>query len=199
MPRRLFTLIILSAVYLSAFADVVAPGEIKKQFMITNLDQYPGFTYYFLHFGFHYHRGWIAEPPDTTQVNNNTPYTVSTRGNNRTFLYGLPMVNSNNRYYNSDLEMGGSVMTDPSVTNITEVYEITGMENAVIKLKKIKEIILYNNAKVEERKAGAGWMMAPPNNDLNIGLSGLAAGALLVLLLVFYVKKHNRYFNPVSG
>ena len=63
MQVRLIVFMLICLGSFSAFADVVEPGEIKKQFMITNLDQFPGFTYYYLHHGYHYNMGWKADPP----------------------------------------------------------------------------------------------------------------------------------------
>ena len=184
----------------SAFADVVEPGEIKKQFMITNLDQFPGFTYYYLHHGYHYNMGWKADTPDTVLVENNKTYKVALKGNDKTFLMALAMTNNNNLYFKSDLEMGGSVITDPSVKGIVEVYQIMERQNGIIKLKKIKEIIQYNNGKEEERKSGSIWLGFSGNNNFTKGLAALASIALMALLLLFIVKRsrpHN--FQPATG
>ena len=189
MVKKISAALLLMILSFSAKADVVNPGEIRKQFMFTNLDKFPGFTYYYLHHGWHYNMGWQAAPADTALVENNQRYTVSSKGNERSFLMALGMVNSNNKYYISDAEVGGRANVDPSITGITEVYTITGMENGIIQIKKQKEIVRYNNGKEEERKAGIGFVSFITNDNFTKGLTLISSGALAAMLLVFILRR----------
>ena len=200
MHRRVILFVLMCACSFSLFADVVQPGEIKKQFMISNLDQYPGFTYYYVHHGYHYNLGWTADPADTALVENNIPYTVSIKGDSRSFLLGLSMTGSNNSYFVSDLELGGSAMVDPNIKGIVEVYTISGRDNGMIKLKKIKEILKYGNGREEERKSGIGWLGFSGNDNFTGVLSTIALSALMILLLLFVLKRSKqKYWQPVTG
>lgn len=189
MVKKICAALLLMILSFSVKADVVNPGEIKKQFMFTNLDKFPGFTYYYLHHGYHYNMGWQADPADTALVENNQRYTVSSKGNTKSFLMALAMVDNNNKYYISDAEVGGGANVDPSITGITEVYTITGIENGIIQIKKQKEIVRYNNGKEEERKAGIGFVSFINNDNFTKGLTFISAGALVAMLLVFILRK----------
>ena len=189
MVTKFCAALLLIAFSFSAMADVVNPGEVKKQFMFTNLDKYPGFTYYYLHHGYHYNMGWQADPADTALVENNQRYTVSSKGNTRSSLMALVMTNSNSKYYISDAEVGGEAKVDPSITGITEVYTITGMENGIIHIKKEKEIVKYQGGKEEERKAAAGFVNFISNDKFSKGLTLISMGALLGMLLVFMLRR----------
>lgn len=189
MASKIFASLLLCTLFFHAQADIVNPGDVKLQFMFTNLDKYPGFTYYYLHRGYQYNMGWKANAPDTSLVENNQRYTVSERGNSKSLLMALHMNNSKSKYLISDLELGGRASVDPTINGIVEVYTIINMDNGLIQLKKVKEIVQYNNGKEEERKSGIAWMGFIRNDKFNKGLTLISTCSLLALLLVFLFKK----------
>ena len=196
MAIRFCAALLMMILSFTANADVVNPGEIKKQFMFTNLDKFPGFTYYFLHHGFHYNLGWQPDPADTALVENNQRYTVSSKGDSKTFLMALAMANSNNKYLLSEKELGGPARVDPAITGIIEVFSIVSMNNGIIQIKKDKEIVRYGNGKEEERKEGSGWLVSISNDNFTKGLTLISTAALLVLLIVFTLRNRKpRYIQ----
>ena len=173
----------------SAKADIVSEGEIKLEFMFTNLDKFPGFTYYYLHYGYHYNMGWKANPPDTVLVRNNERYTAGDRGSVKSNLFALPMANSNNKFLVSSRTVGGGANVNPTINSIVEVFTIVSMENGTISIRKEKEIIRYKDGREEDGKAGTALLGAITNDHFNSGLTLISTGALLVMLLVFLFKK----------
>lgn len=181
-------LVLLLLFSLAVHADVINPGEIKKEFTFTNLDQFPGYTYYYLHHGYHYDKGWHAEPLDTALVENNKRYTVSLKDNAGSYLMALAMANSNNSYALSSEKVGGGTTVDPSIRGIVEVFSISGIDKGIISIKKEKEIIQFADGKIEERKTGGSWMMLPRHDNYLKGLALTSFAALLLLFILYRVK-----------
>lgn len=198
MSPRLFKILLLMILSIPAKADLVEPGEIKKQFMFTNLDKFPGFTYYYIHHGYHYNLGWHADEPDTSLVKNNQRYTVGQKGNSKTPLIALAMANSNIKYFISDLELGGNAMVDPEITGMVEVYTIQHIENYTITVKKQNEIMQFRNGREEERKVGNSALSLFHNDIYTNALILVSTFSLCVMLLIFFIRKRKPISVPVT-
>lgn len=192
MFRKYLAAIIIMFTAYNVSADVVNPGEIKLQFSFTNLDKFPGYTYYYLHHGYHYNMGWYAENPDTALVENKKIYTVAIKANLKTYLMALPMMNSNNHYFLSGSQVGGGVLVDPSINSIVEVYEIVSMDSGTINIKKESEIITYKNGKVEEKKMSGMTPVFIRNDHFTNGLTLISGVSLLAMLVLFIAKRRRQ-------
>ncbi len=192
MFRKYLAAIIIMFTAYNVSADVVNPGEIKLQFSFTNLDKFPGYTYYYLHHGYHYNMGWYAENPDTALVENKKIYTVAIKANLKTYLMALPMMNSNNYYLLSGSQVGGGVLVDPSINSIVEVYEIVNMDNGTINIKKESEIITYKNGKMEEKKMSGMIPVFIRNDHFTNGLTLISGVSLLAMLVLFIAKRRRQ-------
>ena len=186
MVSKFFAVLLIAMLSLSAAADVVIPGHIKKQFMFINLDKFPGFTFSYLHYSYHYDKGYQENPADTAAVANNKRYFVSEKGEQKETLMAR---DSKGMYFFSDIKFGGAAVVNPSINELVEVYSIVSIKDGIVKIKKIKEIIVYRNGKEKTRKSGlglAGWI---GSDGFTSGLAIVSTGALLGLLLLFLLRK----------
>src|SRR4051812_42545795 len=124
MVSKLCATLLIAMASLSASADVVVPGHVNRQFVFTNLDKFPGFTFNYLHYGYHYDRGYHPNPADTVAVENNMRYFVSEKGGEKT---ALMVKDTKGRYFMSDLKFGGSAVVKPSINGLVEVYSIVSI------------------------------------------------------------------------
>lgn len=192
MFRKFLTVIMLLCVAFHVRADVVIPGEIKLQFMFTNLDKFPGYTYYYHHHGYHYNKGWQSENPDTELVENKKVYTVAIKGNDKSYLMALPMVNSDGHYLLSGNQVGGGEHVNPSIRGIVEVYIIVNMDKDAITIKKESEIITYDNGKVEVKKMSGLIPVFIRNDRFTTGLTLISLASLLTMLFLFLLKRRKQ-------
>ena len=195
MVKKLPAVLLLLLLSFAATADVVQPGHINKQFMFTNLERFPGFTYSFLHRGYHYNMGYKPDPIDTLPVENNSRYAVSLKGSDKSPLLAR---DNNGKYYISDQKFGGSVVVSPSIAEIIEVYTIVSFRKGKLKIKKIKEIIVDKEGNEKEMKSsGLGAWIGSDN--FTSGLAIASAGALAGLLLLFILRrKKPKYIQLAS-
>ncbi len=190
----LVALVSLSSV--AAKADVVDPSHINRQFMFSNLDKFPGFTYSFLHYDYHYDMGWKRNAADTVMVENNQRYAASSRGSDKTVLLAK---DAKGRYFVSVLKMGGSAIASESMEGIIEVYTIIGIKKGVIRIKKLKEIVRYKNGEEKEKKGSLGIAAFLGGDSFTTGLTIASTGALLGMLLLFILrKKRPKYIQLTS-
>ena len=196
MVSKFCLALLIAMVSLSVCADVVVPGHINKQFMFTNLDKFPGFSFSYLHHGFHYDKGYQPNPADTVVVQNNIRYSVSEKSDQKETLMAR---DSKGTYFISNLKFGGSAVVNPSVDGLIEVYTIISIKNKKIKLKKVKEILLYPDGKEKERKAGIGLAGYISSDGFSSGLMIASTGALLGLLVLFMLRKRKpRYIQMAT-
>jgi hypothetical protein len=196
MGSKFCAVLLLVMLSFSSKADVVNPGHINKQFVITNLDKFPAFTYSFLHQGYHYMAGYKRNPVDTVAVEINKRYKVSERGDDKSSLLAM---DKNGKYFISDLKLGGAAIVGPSVKGIIEVYTITDIKNDSIKLKKQKEIVQYANGEEKERKDSSGLLAFSGTDGFASGLAIVSAGALLALLFLFILKKRKAKYIQLTA
>ena len=196
MVRRFLAVLLLLSIYWGASADVVVPGHINKQFMFTNLDKYPAFTFSYLHHGYHYDRGYQPNPADTVAVENNKRYFVSEKG---ALDESLMASDGKGNYFISELKLGGAAVVNPSMSGLVEVYTIISIRNKTIKIKKIKEIALYPDGHEKERKSGSGLAGWIGSDGFTSGLAIASMGALLGLLVLFMLRKRKpRYIQMAT-
>jgi len=169
----------------SSRADVVDPTHTNRQFMFTNLDKFPGLTFYCFHYGYHYNRGWQANAADTVLLENNKRYTVSERGSNTSILIAKP---KKGKYILSIDKVGGSAYKAEDVESIIDVYTIVSVNKGVIKIKKMKEIVRYKNGEEKEKQGGLGIATFFGGDGFTTGLALASAAALFGLLLLFVLK-----------
>ncbi len=193
MANRFIATLLLLATCFGASADIVTPGHINKQFMFTNLDKFPGFTYSYAHHGYHYNQGYQPSPVDTVAVANNTRYFVSEKGSDQEPLMGR---DKSGHYFVSDTKLGGDASVNPSINGMVEVYTIVSIKNGKIKIKKVKEISLYANGKEKVRKSGIGFADWVGSDNFTSGLAIVSAGALLAMLALFLFRRRRpRYIQ----
>ncbi len=195
MLRKFFTALVLVMLSFSATADVVNPGHIHKQFMFTNLDKFPAFTYSCLHHSYHYDMGYRPNPVDTILVENNKRYSVGTRGDDKSSLMAM---DKDGNYFVSDIQVGGATIVSPSINGLIEVYKIISIENGEIKIKKQKEIIQYANGEEKERKKSSTWVVFLGSDGFVSGLAITSTGALLGMLLLFIFKKRRTKYIQLA-
>ena len=195
MGSKLFAAMLLVILSQYATADVVQPGHINKQFMFTNLERFPGFTYSLLHRGYHYDKGYRPDPIDTLALENNNRYAVSEKGGDRSPLLAR---DKNGKYYVSDVKFGGAVVVSPSITAIIEVYTIVSIKKGKLKIKKIKEIIVDKEGQEKERKTSSlgAWI---GTDGFTSGLAIASTAGLLGLLLLFIFKKRKPKYIQLTA
>jgi len=186
MVSRLIAVMLLLALSSGSSADVVTPGHINKQFMITNLDKFPDFKFMAKHYGYHYDRGYQPNPVDTIALENNMRYLISEKGSQKESVMAR---DSKGNYFFSDIKVGGSAVVNPSISGLVEVYTIVSIKNKKIKLKKVKEIVLYPDGKEKERKSGLGIAGFIGSDGFSSGLAIASMVALLGLIVLFVVRK----------
>lgn len=189
MVRQLFILTLSLLLFIEgSLADVVPPGHINRQFMFTNLDKFPGYTFYYIEHNYRYDHGYKAIPPDTLAAENNQWYFASHRGNDKTYLLAR---DSKGKMYRSDVQVGGAAVVSPGTGLLVDVYNISGIRKGLIILRKTKEITQDESGKQRERKVKAEFLSSISNNDLTMGLSiiSFTAFGLIVGLLVFRRRK----------
>ena len=186
MVSRFTALLLLLMLCQVAKADVVTPGRVNTQFVITNLDKFPNFKFSIKHYEYHYDKGWRPHAADTVMLENNMRYFVSQKGSEKETLMAR---DSKGRLFVSHLKVGGVSVVSPTVSGRVEVYSIVSIKNKKIKLKKIKEILLYPNGEEKEKKAGlgiAGWV---GSDGFSSGLAIGSTVALLGLIALFVLRK----------
>ena len=187
--------IAVSILVLSCFtvtADVVQPGHIHKQFMFTNLDKFPGYTFYYVHHGHHYDRGWQPNAPDTLPVENNMRYFVSNKGSDKE---PLMIKDANGKYFATNTKFGGEATVSPSIDGTVEVFTIVKIKNGVVKVKKIKDILIYPDGK-EKVKKGSIFGTWIGSDGFASGLAIVSTGALLGLVVLFLMRRRRpRYIQ----
>ena len=186
MGSKFFVVLLLVMLSSASIADVVNPGHINRQFMFTNLDKFPAFTYYFLHYNYYYELGWKRSPADTQLIESNHRYAVSSKGNDKTPLL---VKDKNGRYFISAIKIGGSGFAGESVKGIVDVYTITSIRSGIIKIKKEKEIVQYNNGEEKERKSSKSFAAFFGSDGFTSGLALTSTVALAGLLFLFILKK----------
>lgn len=196
MVSKFISALLLIMVALSATADVVNPGHINKQFMFTNLDKFPAFSFSFLHYGYHYDQGYHRDPVDTASAIKNARYSVSSKGNDKSPLLAM---DKNGKYLFSDLKFGGAGIVGPTITGIVEVYTITSIKNGKIKIKKEKEIFQYADGKEKERKNSSGLLAYLGTDDFASGLAIISMGALVGLLFLFKLKRRKPKYIQMTA
>ena len=196
MVSRFCLALLMATISLSVCADVVVPGHINKQFVFTNLDKFHGFSFSYLHHGFHYDKGYQPNPVDTVAVQNNMRYFVSDKSDQKEILMAR---DPKGNYFISDIKFGGSVVVNPAINGLVEVYTIISIKNKKIKLKKVKEISLYSDGKEKERRAGIGFAGYISGDGFSSGLMTASTGALLGLLVLFILRKRKpRYIQMAT-
>ncbi len=165
-------------------ADIVVPGEINRQFQISNLNKYPGYSFYFIYQGYSYNMGYHPGKPDTTLIEGQQNYYVSTRGNDQSPLLALSKDSSQWTY--STISMGGMSHVNTNIKSIIDVFEIKGIKNGKIQLKKIKELVTYKNGKKQELAVGAGFLNG---TGFTNGMAIVSVAALMVLIFLFFKMK----------
>jgi hypothetical protein len=198
MYRRIYTAALTTFLFLSAqnaLADVVDPSHLNRQFMFTNLDKFPDYTFYYLHVGFHYDRGYKANPPDTVLINNNERYFVSSRGDSRSPLF---VKTKNGKFIVSDLKMGGAGYKSEGVEGITDVFTFEnivttknkkGIKRSAASIKKVKEITKFNDGTEKEKKDSLGIASFLGGDGYASGLTLASLTALLGMIFLFMLKK----------
>jgi hypothetical protein len=178
-------------------ADVVEPGHIKKQFSFTNLDKFPGYTFYYLHHSYHYDHGYHPNPADTVEVTNGGEYFVSEKGNEKETLL---IRDNNGRYLRSDISFGGAKVVSPSTAAVVEVFEIVSMKNNKVKTKKLREISIDKEGKHTEVKKGLFGLGSWVNNDgFSSGLLIASISAMVGLIVFFMLKKRKPKYIPMTA
>ena len=195
MANKFISALLLLLLFSCARADMMQPGHILKQFMFTNLDKFPGFTYSFLHHGYHYNMGYQPDPVDTLAVENNNRYAVSKKGSDRSVLLAR---DKSGRYAISDIKLGGAAIISPTINGIVEVYTIISIKNKKIKLKKIKEIVVYADGTEKERKGGGLGAWIGSDGFASV-LAIASTGALLGLLLLFIFRKRKPKYIQLTA
>lgn len=195
MVSKFCAALLLVMFSLSAIADVVTPGHINKQFQFTNLNKFPAFTYSYLHQGYHYNMGYQRNPVDTIAVEINKRYAVSERGADKSPLLAK---DKHGKYFTSDIKIGGAALVGSSVSGIVEVFIIVSIKNGKIKIRKLKEIIVYADGKEKETKSSIlGAFLG--SDDFASGLGIISMGALLGLLLLFILKRRKPKYIQLTA
>ncbi len=167
-----------------AKADIVVPGEINRQFQISNLNKYPGYSFYYIYQGYSYNMGYHPGKPDTTLVEGVQSYFVSSRGNDQSPLLALSKDSS--QWYVSTVSMGGISNVNPSIQSIVDLFEIKGIEKGIVRLKKIKELITYKNGKKTEQLVGGNFLNG---TGFTNGMAIVSMVALVLLIFLFFRMK----------
>ncbi|MEP6674040.1 MAG: hypothetical protein ABJA78_02770 [Ferruginibacter sp.] len=195
--QKHFFILILSCIFVmcSVSADVRIEGSVTRLFSISNINKYPGYTFYYLHQSYHYDKGYQPNQPDTVAVENNKRYEAATHGDTKTTLMA---VDAKGNWLNADVQIGGEATAGPQVNSIVDIYEISSMNNGLIKLKKIKEISVNKNGKEKEHKA-SGVFAFISNDTFSTGLSIFSILALGGLIIVFIVRKRKQEYHPATA
>ena len=162
-----------------------------RQFTISNIEQFKGYTFYYTFQSYHYQQGYQANPPDTQQVEKGKRYAAASRGNSKTYLLGK---NAAGAWVMSEILMGGESITAPGTKTIVDVYQITGIDKGIIKLKKIKEIVQKENGQEKEIKSGSGFWAAIGSDSFTSGLAVVSLAALFILLILFMLRRKKREY-----
>lgn len=186
MAKKLFFIAIIFLSFLSVRADVVQPGAINRQFMITNIADYKNFNFYFNYVSYRYEYGYHANPPKEVPYQANKRYSASERGD-ATKLYAT---DAKGKRYESNITIGGGDnVSDHDINTIVDVYTITSINKGIITLKKTEEIIVYGGGVEKRKKVESAPIVTDNGNNITPWLIGSSVVALAVLLLLFLKKK----------
>jgi hypothetical protein len=182
-------LIILIALILTGYtasADVVEPGVVSRQFTISNTAKFKGFSFYRLYYRYHYDRGYKAYPPDTLAVEVAGAYAAGNRDAIKSVLLAKDRAG---RWYKTTAILGGSSSGNPSVTAITDFYEVVSISKGVIKLKKTKEAVTYRDGIKKEFLPGIGLDSVINRDNFTRSLLLSSVVAMIAMLLFFVWRK----------
>jgi hypothetical protein len=170
----------------TASADVVEPGEVSRQFTISNTVKFKGFTFYRLYYRYHYNMGYKAYPPDTLAVEPNGAYAAGERDGIKSVLLAKDRAG---RWYKTTAVLGGSSSGNPSVSAITDFYEIVSIGKSVIKLKKTKEAVTYRDGIKKEFLPGIGLASIINRDNFTRSLLWSSIAAMIAMVLFFVWRR----------
>lgn len=199
MNRNLiFLLLALTVLPLSVPADLVTEGEIKKKFSITNLDDYPEYIFYVKYRTFYYDMGYNEGTPEFKRLEEGVYYLAGERGAPSTIHIrkknkkGEPK----GKYlaFSEQYVGGDSIVHDNSAAYVLELFEIAGIEDDQIQLKKTETFIVKKNGQQVPVKRGSlsGWTIG------GIDVLYLGVPVFCLALLVFFFLSKNRARGRVA-
>jgi hypothetical protein len=170
----------------AASADIVDPGTVSRQFTISNMAKFKGFTFYRLYYRYHYDRGYKAYPPDTLSVELGGVYAAGDRDGTKSALLAKDKAG---RWYKSTAVLGGSSQGNPAVSGITDFYEVVSIAKNVIKLKKTKEAITYKDGIKKEFLPATGLASLFDRDSFTRSLLLSSSIAILGMLTYFLWRR----------
>jgi len=167
-------------------ADIIAEGQITRQFMFVNLANYKGFSFSYKYYSYHYSLGYQPNTPVLIKCVENHRYEAGSRF----YKTKLEAKDAAGNMYKSNIEIGGdSRISTNKISAVVDVFTVESIKDGVIKLKKTDEITVYKNGKETKRKLTIAGSVTNSGGDNTAILVGGALAAIVSLLFVFFINK----------
>lgn len=175
---------------LFSHADVVEPGEVDINFKVTNLDQFPDYTFYYYYQTYYYEYGYQTGELIRRELRQDSLCSGGSRGD-QTYLEAVNA--EGDVVAESDHELGGMAYGQPdNVSYLLQIVEIEKIEEGVIhyKIVKQKKVKGWGKDSEEEDLVPGFWDQHP---WILYGLvPALAVLGLFALFLMRFLQAKNR-------
>lgn len=161
----------------------VSLHSVKRYFEISNINEYPGYQFYFHYQTYPYHSSYQKGPMVRMEVGQDLPYSTSD------FYDGayLEAVDSLGHHYRSNITVGGRLVTiDPHLDRVEDIYRIGFIEKGVIHLQLVTEIAPSPDGSIHESTGGVpGFVISPGSaGRMTMFIAPLLFGSVVALLII---------------
>jgi hypothetical protein len=194
MKRVSFLILLFLSLQLPVrlMSDIVEPGDIYRQFKITNIKDFPDYRFYILYTNHYYEMGYQEAGVDTVWVFQNSVYATSDRGATSSLFAvkkgspGIP--------FQSEMRLGGEeFVPSERIATVIDVVDIKAIKEGAIVLESRKEIWVYKGGKQKVKKkkeAGLGFISGEgPGANTNFLFWLLPVISLLMLIAFWFWRK----------
>lgn len=173
-------------------ADVATEGEVDVNFKVTNLKDYPGYTFHYYYQHYFYDQGYQLGELEKIEIEQGKEYASGGRGS-QTYI---SVTDENGNVVGQTSEDIGGVAQNQAakVSHLIQVIKITGIADGKVSYEVVKRMKVFYNGKEKEDNLIPGWL----DNNRWVLYGLIPAVSLFCLVLLFMVRR-KRSFNPVPS
>lgn len=204
MKNKIIILAVLTAIFVPSLvlADVMVPGQksVSSCHRVANLNDYP--DYVFLFYGRPVTGFGILKPDDCLsfyKLSQNTVYAVAKEDFDQSELETEADLyfQENPKLIPSGAELNpySPISSGSSLTEVEIVWEIKGVNNEQLEIRKTKVIYTYKDGTTEEKQADADGNLPPPSQKKTkswlsfILIFGLPLIAVIIIVIIVLKKR----------
>ena len=184
MIKKILVLWLVIILPFVAFADVAVEGEVDIEFKITNISDYPDYSFFVKYQTYYYEYGYQPGEVTESKVAENVVRSAGARGS-KSYLYAR---DKEGKIYESEIKLGGQkIISDRRANSIVEAYKIKSIKDGKINLKLEEKYLDYGDGKT--KKISKGAVSGTEMFGVDVVYVAIPAVCLLLLVGFFMFRK----------